>query len=418
MSHAPPAPAFSDPYAQAQPEFVNAPYPSKVEYDKGWWFNYFWAEARTQHARITALRSVYRQAFQPDPIPTLQNATAIQSGQVKLVPKDLTDAEMKQVLERLLLIGFKAMELTPHYIVDASTVLANEVRVGMMRLAKIENVRFAYRGEQRDVETLCKHAANDSIATKSKVIALGMNSNQPWHPFSDPYFRNRHYFRLGAVDNCLHSVISITDQFYVATKFPLLNDANIYPMPADVRRYIQDGGVATGPINNQDWWQTRKAKVFLGHFTKSGKAVPMFWTENTLYIFKFRDADTVFSTQAYQKALSDQNFPEQAVAQIPLDNYLAAIRLRRVHHGMDHTAQGHTAFVQDVKIIGTKPIDLGEDGTRVLIRKLDVDGGRAMADALKRIKDTRRFVVGKNENISDVITWDAPQPTAASVKIR
>ncbi|BCG62377.1 MAG: hypothetical protein methR_P0018 [Methyloprofundus sp.] len=336
----------------------SAIYDNSREFSFGWWFAYFWKEIGVNGRSEADLKAVLALVFAdqvPVDIDSKSYGVKRKAGDkvaddfVKLLPEPvdlLTHAtKYREMLTKLLNIGFKAM---PHIDVSAPAVpVANamfldRIEIGQ-RGVKIP-VAIAYRGDTRDFATVIQHSG-----AKSRVD-LGMcNMKQSWHPFSVDVVANKMYARGASGDNCLYSVTSVATSVKIPVGFPLIEDQNIYSLPSlpvdEAEKTLQKWNYAK-LRDAQKKLPVILAKVGVGNV---GKASGIFLaTESFIYAVKVKQA---LHTQRFVEqnfAMPQDQCKERGVRGIDLKDFLAGVRLRRIHLGPTRM-HGVVAFVQEIK---------------------------------------------------------------------
>lgn len=333
-------------------------YDNSRKYGFGWWFAYFWKELGVKNRNEELLKEVVASVFGdkfPKDIAT-QNygnkrkaGDAVADGFTALLPepKDLASnsAHYRQMLTKLLNIGFREMpttELGTGPVPRGAAIFAELIDAN--KIGNRVPVAIAYRGEGREFKTVIEHKGAQSRAD------LGLlNMNQPWHPFSNPAVASKTYARGASGDNCLYTVTSIATDIKIPVGFPLIEDEDIYGVPALP---------ATEPVKDLSKWNYKmfsaaraKGPVRLAKAAISGVNKPsgiFLATDSFIYAVKVKRA---IHTQDFVEttfAMPQNQCKERGVRGIKLKNFLAGARLRRIHLGPARMC-GVVAFVQEVR---------------------------------------------------------------------
>jgi len=198
----------------------------------------------------------------------------------------------------------------------------------------------AFRGDGRLPEQI---RSDHGTARQTQVALLReqRNMNKPWHPFSNQ--RHKVWVRRGHTDNCLFSAVSITPEFEIATKFPLIsglkaeNPAAIGKAIVRVRQPAapapQGGGIAARYL----------AAVQQANTSFENRRLSA--TKTNVYCVRLRD---VYNTQAYQRDRLNVPFPEYAATRISWTDHLLWFSVIRIHFGPDEN-DGHLIVITDHK---------------------------------------------------------------------
>ena len=158
------------------------------------------------------------------------------------------------------------------------------------------------------------------------------------------------YFRKASGDNCLYTVVSIADKASLALRFPLIDDSNIYNLPA-----LADGNPK--PIN--EWTaqestdaQTSGVRLVEARVQLDGGSTrthSFLCTET--YLYAFRVSGRVVHTE-YELDQNGggglQQCKERGARFVPIENFLFGVKVHRVHTGPTHDYRIY-AFVQECK---------------------------------------------------------------------
>jgi hypothetical protein len=317
------------------------------EYSIPWWFEYFWAEAK-----MSAGAAEKQQLA--DIANTIFEKTPDERFKYKAKPEfeHFTDRGQfvqtwREILTKLLYMGFRCMSRSEVVAPSANLPPVNGAapqHLGLQRdfFRYIEEqkqgqprrdpkVEIFYRSETRRLEDIVSHQG-----TRRQIdvafMAKSMNMSAPWHPFSVAEIKDKMWFRRGNSDNDYFTVISVAQAFEVALSFPKIDERRVYQFP-------------TAPIEQWtpqqlDYHRKNLASVRLADGSKKVVVV----TETAAYMCVITGAvlDTV---RAGGGSGGGQSFPEQGVADIPLDHIFAVFPVFRYHHGHNDSGEGFTAFI-------------------------------------------------------------------------
>ena len=174
----------------------NGPYPTQgmVLYSFEYWFNYFFKELPSAELLVVAVNVI--------------NDDGSLRTEAQVPDKD-------GLFQKMLRLGFRKFEAGDH-------LTALEVQTHAATDNPLQkDVNILFRGDSRLPEQIKTQGTMPQTQVDYLRKTRGMN--QPWHPFLNT--GNAVWVRNGEVnkDNCLFSAVSVTPQFLVATKFPLLN---------------------------------------------------------------------------------------------------------------------------------------------------------------------------------------------------
>jgi len=324
---------------------------SAADFDFGWWFAYFWKEAKAAGWKLDNSGEKLKDLFVTiygDPTVGVSGYRNKQQAAVGIVIRGdnawpPTDAAKRLVLNLALEIGFKAMSPTA---ADGGVTRGNEVRryfKNKIRLRSGGNGRRALpvgcRGDGRDFDKVKEHGG------ALNRVDLGINNmGAAWHPFSAPPQKNQLFFRASSGDNCLYSVLSVAESMRLAVGFPLIEDEQIFRFPSKslLMHYKRDDVQAAnaGSVKLARCTCRIAGKLRTGVFLA---------TETYAYSFKVM-GDAVHTQDFLESEMSgakDQCL-ERGVREVALQDFLFGLKLRRVHHGPTR-GHGITAFIQDVR---------------------------------------------------------------------
>jgi hypothetical protein len=193
-----------------------------------------------------------------------------------------------------------------------------------------------------------------------------MNMTASWHPFSKPQHRDKVYYRKGNGDNCLYTTVSVAYDFDTASKFPLISDLRsdapdafgtatveamgIESKVAQLRAAL--GDQLTKQHFNPNWRATDAKPGYAPGLQPAGPLRPV-RTRPTqvrllplvrMNVYLFRVRGDVWNTEGYQFHEHNATFPERAMNKVPWGDFLARVRIDRIHYG-DDSNDGHLGIV-------------------------------------------------------------------------
>ena len=295
------------------------------------WFNYFWAEVK-DYAGITPVQQqkaaeIFFQVFEGTAKPFTVRAD--------FATRD--NAFKENILRQLLLIGFKRVALdSPKLavrspggrVIAPAPLVASDATA--MNLKVVTGKRgqptpIAFRADSRSYEDLIQHKGFRTRArSEDSPIHAIYGLDQPWHPFSNPVYRNSMFLRLGSknADNCLQTVISVGAEFAGITHFPILNDYVLVFQAKDATGLA----LAKKPLTAwtpQDETAARTHSQRVRTVREAG-AIDHLEKDNYIYAFLL-DNVKLFNTEAYFKSHGHTPFPERGANEIPPENLLCEI---------------------------------------------------------------------------------------------
>jgi hypothetical protein len=225
------------------------------------------------------------------------------------------------------------------------------------------HLKLGFRGELRQPAQVKLH---NGCSPKARVVSLrkDMNMAAPWHPFSRPELRNKVYYRKGNGDNCLYTTVSIAYDFDTASKFPLLSDLRTDAPDAFGTATVEAAGIESNvarlraalgdTITRQHFNPDRRATdAKPGYNPGSQPAAPAAKPVRSIIrllplvrmnVYLFRVRGNVWDTQSYQASQRNAEFPERAMEYVPWGDFLARVRVDRIHYG-DDSNEGHLGIV-------------------------------------------------------------------------
>lgn len=332
-------------FKQIQPLFATAD-----EFDYGWWYRYFWKEVKGANAADAEFKKLIDMIYDdpqtvipPGTLPGPRRTLLDQAGLAVLnnapAVRDTDFGRKRRILGQLLKMGFREMQPTLIYRSpdDTQKFFSLQIR-HVAQPGGRACLSFGFRGEGRPFATVIQHQGAQNR------VDLGLcNMNQPWHPFSERAVGGKMYFRKTSGDNCLYSVTSVASDPEVNVGFPLIEDENIYTLPA---------GKAFARWNRAEWNTARVpggtkqsvvvAKVRVVH---QGRLLPGYALGTVNYLYLFKVKGTAVHTQ---EELGGDQCRERGVREIPMADFVAGVKLHRIHFG---STRGHglAGFVQDCK---------------------------------------------------------------------
>jgi hypothetical protein len=304
------SPVKKAPFKDAYPK----PFP---EFSFQYWFNYFYVELPNPDRK----QYYFSQITNPDgsykPIETLNK---------KLLLHGMRDE------------GFVAFKIGEK--LDPEVLFQEAVKKGHEILR--DGIRVVFRGDGRLPQAIEQHKGTlpqSRLANKR----LETHMDQVWHPFYDA--ENKVYFRKGFnEDNCLFTAISVSPDFYIATKFPLLSELQATNPSAIGTSVVEIARTAVGPGSNiRDRASTMAAQ------SSASNLSTMQASKTNIYAVKITGG---WNTQNWQKT---STFPEYAFEHIPWIYHLACFKVIRIHYGPDPNL-GHRIVIEGWEWLQPKPM--------------------------------------------------------------
>jgi hypothetical protein len=295
------------------------PIAGMVQFSFAYWYNYFFKELPNEQKVPFAV-----QVVNDDGTFRNENSTA--------------DRAWRVIFNEMLALGFKEFQVGDQ--LSADQALEHAARNTDNELQR-QGVQVVFRGDGRQPSTI---QWQKGTARQSKVEALRTerNMNQPWHPFKDKGWKV--WVRNGAnADNCLFSAVSITPQFGVATKFPLLDDlrgSNPGAIGHSLVMVRPRGGPVTAPRG------PAVAERYLAAVQQSDsglEARTLLASQTNIYCVRLRD---VYNTQNYQ---GQDAFPEYATTRISWMDHLVWFAVTRLHFNELDGNAGHLVVITEHK---------------------------------------------------------------------
>ena len=276
-------------------------YPNPVEYSFEYWFNYFYAELnsdkrREYFVRISPTQGTYRAA----------NA--------------IPDTEKKALLDEMMKLGFRQYQTTEK--------LSSVEMFDTLKRYGPDATRVMFRGDSREPGMI---EANMGTKPQTQLphLAASRNFDKTWHPWNDKTRGNAAYFRNGDVnqDNCLFSAISVTPEFYVATKFPMIHQVTLGKALVEVEMPEQAGN---------------SVAALRSRFERN-RTITLPCSRTNIYAVKVKKG---WNTEAFQR----ETFPERAYDNLRWVDHFAIMKVTRIHYDNDSNA-GHLTIVDDWKML-------------------------------------------------------------------
>lgn len=289
------------------------------EFSFQYWFNYFYVELPNDGRK----QYYFNQITNPDggykPIETLNK---------KVLMHGMRDE------------GFEAFKIGEK--LDPE-VLFQEAVKSKHQLAR-DGVRVVFRGDGRLPEAIEQHKGTTPQSRLPHKRAE-THMDQDWHPFYDT--GNNVYFRKGFnVDNCLFTAISVSPDFYIATKFPLLSDLQATNPSAIGTSVVEIARTAVGSGSS-----IRDRGSAMAAQSSASNLSSMQASKTNIYVVKITGG---WNTQAKQLKLGS-TFAEYAFEHIPWIYHLACFKTVRIHYGADPNL-GHQIAFEGWEWLQSKPM--------------------------------------------------------------
>ena len=299
----------------------NGPYPTlgMVMYSFEYWFNYFYKELPSAELLVVALNVI--------------NDDGSLRTEAQVPDKD-------GLFQKMLRLGFRRFEAGDH--LTASEIQTHAATDNPLQ----RDVNILFRGDSRLPDQIKTQGTMPQTQVDYLRRTRGMN--QPWHPFRNT--GNAVWVRNGEVnkDNCLFSAVSVTPQFAVATKFPLLNGL-LGESPELVGHavvVVRDLAGANANLALSAFARARQK--FSQPAAPIERNVTLLASKTSIYAVIMRGA---YNTQKYQ---GDAAFPEYASDNLDWGDHLIWFSITRVHFSQDAN-HGHLIIINDHKIL--HPVD-------------------------------------------------------------
>jgi hypothetical protein len=328
----------------------------------GYWFNYFWTEAREAYDLDPAAQAQLCDAFY---------AVLQSDGKGGFKPSDKFDSldyvQLQLILIKVLRVGFKRIELSGPVPVSnpgKAAAFPNTPRVGGFKLPKVgvpravdaralfvlevekvdkfkhpnaspRTMEIGFRGDSRSWPELVQSGFLSRARSKAYPVYEKYGMNLPWHPFSLQVYANSLFCRKGkSRDNCLHTVISVASNLTEILPYPLLSDGTLFRLafkdpaswdPNDIS-YVQNHWLGLQRVN-----------------LPSG-ALDYLTTVKNIYVLDM-SMGKAFNTEDWQgskwqgKALVDNPFPERAVDQVLPEQVLAQLTVCKKYYYQQSSAR-------------------------------------------------------------------------------
>jgi len=306
------------------------------QYGAEWWFAYFFDQAKQWLAKLktaekTALLALLNGAFvRPDSLRAdAENARyLIPRGQLETVFAGRANV-LQDGLKALLAAGFESIEQGPNGMKLSSEAL----RKYALNMDRKIDYKLVWRGGEREWANV--RAYGYAAAARYEKDAKDWNMRQPWHPFDDVPTRSKVYYRKAFTDNCLFTVVSVTDDWRCAICYPKIEQTTaLMKIQAAVK-----GGRTLAQLESE--YPDRIARV------SYASRQPEYRIVNVTRIALMVLEGIVFDTQQRQKDTRGPSdyYPEQGAESIVGSNVFAMAEYVRVFHGVEDK-DGFTAFLR------------------------------------------------------------------------
>jgi hypothetical protein len=281
-------------------------YPTTAEFSFEYWFNYFYTELKANQ------RSEFYLKISPTD-GTLRKAA------------DIPDVEKKTLLEGMMNLGFRAYEATER-------LSADQMFASLKNMSRPQPSRVMFRGDSREPQEIESHAGTKPQTRLGHLYAQ-RNFDKMWHPWNDDTRRKTVYFRNGDInqDNCLFSAISVTPEFYIATKFPMMHQVTLGKALVEV---------AMNPTVGRSLVASRIAEL---NATGTTKRMMLPCSRTNIYAVKVKKG---WNTESFQQ----DTFAERAYEKLRWIDHFAIVKVIRIHYG-SKSNDGHLTVIDSWKLL-------------------------------------------------------------------
>lgn len=278
-------------------------YINPAEFSFEYWFNYFYAELPS-HKRLEFFTKVSP------------------SEGVFRAANAVPDVEKKALLDDMMKLGFRAY---PDTLGPNGKLTAEDMFKSLKTMTRPEPSRVMFRGDSREPKQIEANAGTKP-QTQLDHLRGSRNFDKSWHPWNDKARGKLAYFRNGEInqDNCLFSAISVTPEFFVATKFPMLPQGPIGKATVEVEDLAVQGN-SVAALRTQ--------------FERKTKTVTLPCTRTNIYAVKVKKG---WNTESFQA----QTFPERAYDNLRWVDHFAVVKVTRIHFS-DNSNDGHLTIIDD-----------------------------------------------------------------------
>ncbi len=303
-------------------------------YSAEWWFMYFYDQSRSHLLKLsqpqkTALVALFNKGFvRPD---TLRSD---QENQRYIIPRGPLAtvfagdfATLRAGLAALLAAGFESIERGPNGI----EVSAEALRTYALNINKTVQYKLVWRGGEREWGNIRQYGY--AATARYEVDAIAWNMRQEWHPFYEVPARSKIYYRKAFTDNCLFTVVSVTDDWKCALCYPKIEQTTEL---MEIQKKFKAGQSLQ---QLQATYPKRIARVTYPNNTSEYYLVTV--TRAALMVLE----GVVLNTQQVQKDSRGPTdfYPELGAETIVGSNVFAMVEYIRVFHGVEDK-DGFTAF--------------------------------------------------------------------------
>jgi hypothetical protein len=296
------------------------PYPNPVEFSWEYWFNYFYNEV-SNDAPLYRKKEFFLR-ISPEEGRLLREA-------------EIGDTTAKRrLLDDMMALGFERYVTREHLTAAKmfETMIAHQGLGGFDLQNK--GIKVVFRGDSRLPQKI-----HENQGTRPQTVVqtqrIGCNFRELWHPWNDWEKANRVYYRKGNADNCLFSAISVTPEFLVATKFPLLQDLRAH--------HADQIGTADVVLKYRATAGDSQVTDLRKRLDPNQRTRHLACSRTNIYVVKVQGG---WDTQAKQFAQHRGEFPERAFDSLSWDDHLACFRVVRVHFDENDANAGHLVVVE------------------------------------------------------------------------
>lgn len=310
----------ADPQVQwAKISGKRSPFPTDEGEDErklfGRWFNYFWDEAVTVENLTGDEKSQLHDAF---------FAIFDASGnKPRAELHELDNDQLRNVLSRLLGVGFKRVRTAPGHLRFGNSVESvSGARLFAMWFQGMKpgaaRLPIGFRGDKRSWDEL-KHDGGFLAKSRSNDAEFKRRCglDRRWHPYTLGTFQDSMFLRRGQnKDNCVNAVVSVATTVAQSLRYPMLHDPSVFRL-------------AKTPLNR---WTPADIEYAKGQNLMIPPDNPKGILISPTYVYMLdMSGSRGFDTQAWQHSVGATEADERAADKVDPHNVLAVAAVHRKH---------------------------------------------------------------------------------------
>ena len=286
----------------------------------GYWFNYFWNEAREAYDLNPAGEVQLCDAFF-----ALMESNGHNGFRLREDAVNLDNMRLRDILLNVMRVGFKRIQVGPGLAsmapqaLDARTMFAMQVN---LQGQPVRTLPLGFRGDNRSYDELKNSGFIARARSGTEAVHAEYGMDQAWHPFNLPMYASSLFVRKGkSKDNCLHTVISVASSLQDMLPYPLVSDGLLFKLaPKDP---------ATWTPKDITYTEKHWMRLNIVRNPEPNGPIDKLTTDKYVYVLDMTKGKA-FNTQAWQAELNVPiPFPERAADRVLPEQILGVLKVRK-----------------------------------------------------------------------------------------